>query len=349
MVRKFLESLFSARLSTHVGIAAALLVAVFTVGVIGFMTLEGYGLSDAIYMTVITVSTVGFGELRPLSPRGRWFTSGLIFGSLGTVAYSVTVLSNYFFNGEYRDQIRAARFQRTLQRMEQHVIVCGAGRVGEKAIEELQEHHHQVVIIENDPQKADRLKADGCLVIEGDATRDEHLIAAGISKARALLTTLPDDAQNLYVVLAAREQNPDLLLISRASDSNAVKKLRVAGARNVIMPDRVGGAHMATLVAIPDVMEFMDHIRIQGADAVNLEEVSVRILPDRIKVPTLGELDARNRIGVNVIGLKRASGEYVINPGPETPLDDACKLFVLGRADQISKLNRILGVTAPEY
>ena len=106
---------------------------------------------------------------------------------------------------------------------------------------------------------------------------------------------------------------------------------------------------MATLVAIPDVMEFMDHIRIQGADAVNLEEVSVRNLPDRIKVPTLGELDARNRIGVNVIGLKRASGEYVINPGPETPLDDACKLFVLGNSDQISKLNRVLGVAAPEY
>lgn len=348
-MRKFLESLFTARLSTHVVIAASLLISAFAVGVVGFMSLEGYGVRDAIYMTVITVSTVGFGELRPLSAAGRWFTSGLIFGSLGTVAYSVTVLSNYFFNGEYRDQIRAARFQRTLQRMEQHVIVCGAGRVGEKAIEELREHHHQVVIIESDAAKAERLKAEGCLVIQGDATRDEHLIAAGIARARALLTTLPDDAQNLYVVLAAREQNPDLLLISRASDRNAVKKLRVAGAQNVIMPDRVGGAHMATLVAIPDVMEFMDHIRIQGSGAVNLEEVSVRNLPDRIKVPTLGELDARNRIGVNVIGLKRATGEFVINPGPETPLDDACKLFVLGRADQISKLNRILGVTAPEY
>lgn len=106
---------------------------------------------------------------------------------------------------------------------------------------------------------------------------------------------------------------------------------------------------MATLVAIPDVMEFMDHIRIQGADSVNLEEVEVSQLPDRIKTPTLGELDARNRIGVNVIGIKRASGEYVINPGPSTPLDDACKLFVLGNADQIKKLNRILGVTPPNY
>lgn len=346
---RLLESLFSARLTTHVAIALALLLGVFTMGVAGFMILEDYNIGDAIYMTVITVSTVGFGEIRPLSIAGRWFTSGLIFASLGTVAYSVTVLSNYFFNGEYREQIRLARFQRTLQSMNQHVIICGAGRVGEKAIEELLEHHHEVVVIEGNLQKVEELKANGCMVIHGDATRDEHLIEAGISRASALITTLPDDAQNLYVVLAAREQNPNLLIISRASDANAVKKLRVAGARNVIMPDRVGGAHMATLVAIPDVMEFMDHIRIQGADSVNLEEVEVSQLPDRIKTPTLGELDARNRIGVNVIGIKRASGEYVINPGPSTPLDDACKLFVLGNADQIKKLNRILGVTPPNY
>lgn len=348
-MRRITDVFFNVRLSTHVVIAASLIIAALVVGVLGFMSIEGYSLSDAVYMTVITVSTVGFGEIRPLSPLGRAFTSLLIFANLGTVAYSITVLSNYFFNGEYRDQIRTLRFHRTLQRMENHVIICGAGRVGEKAIEELLEHHHKVVIIENDAEKANRLKAEGCMVIQGDATRDEHLIAAGIARARALLTTLPDDAQNLYVVLAAREQHPDLLIISRASDRNAVKKLRVAGARNVIMPDRVGGAHMATLVAIPDVMEFMDHIRIQGADAVNLEEVPVGGLPERIKVPTLGELDARNRIGVNVIGLKRATGEYVINPGPETPLDDACKLFVLGNVDQINKLNRILGVTPPAY
>jgi voltage-gated potassium channel len=348
-MRRFTEVLFNVRLSTHVGIAALLLVSAFAIGVIGFISIEGYTVGEAIYMTVITVSTVGFGEIQPLSEEGRWFTSALIIASLGTVAYSVTVLSNYFFNGEYRSQIRTLRFKRTLQRMEHHVIICGAGRVGEKAIAELIEHHHSVVIIEGDGEKAERLRAAGCLVIHGDATRDEHLIAAGIERAQALLTTLPDDAQNLYVVLSAREQNPNLLIISRASDENAVKKLRVAGARNVIMPDRVGGAHMASLVAIPDVMEFMDHIRIQGSDAVNLEEVAVRSLPDRIKLPTLGELDARNRIGVNVIGIKRAGGDYLINPGPETPLDDACKLFVLGSADQIKKLNRLLGVSTPRH
>ncbi len=159
-----------------------------------------------------------------------------------------------------------------------------------------------------------------------------------------MITTLPDDAQNLYVVLSAREKRPDLLIISRASQSNAVSKLRMAGAQNVIMPDKVGGAHMASLVAIPDVVEFIDHIRIQGADAVNLEEISAAQLPEDMQLKTLGELNTKIQIGFNVIGLKRASGETVINPAAETQLNQSVKLFVLGTAEQIRLLNGLLGI-----
>ena len=198
--------------------------------------------------------------------------------------------------------------------MNNHVIVCGHGRVGEKAVQELQDHTHEVVIIESNEELVKKLRDAGVRVLSGDATEDENLVNAGLDRARALITTLPDDAQNLYVVLAAKERRPDLLTISRASNANAVSKLKVAGAQNVIMPDQVGGAHMASLVAIPDVVEFLDHIRIQGADAVNLEEIEVQQLPDRLQSMTLAEIDARNRIGVNVIGLRKASGEMVINP-----------------------------------
>ena len=177
--------------------------------------------------------------------------------------------------------------------------------------------------------------------------RRMNLVNAGLDRARALITTLPDDAQNLYVVLAAKERRPDLLTISRASNANAVSKLKVAGAQNVIMPDQVGGAHMASLVAIPDVVEFLDHIRIQGADAVNLEEIEVQQLPDRLQSMTLAEIDARNRIGVNVIGLRKASGEMVINPPLNTTLQASMKLFVLGTADQIRRLNDFIGIQSP--
>lgn len=311
------------------------------------MVIEDYTLVEAMYMTVITMSTVGFGEVRPLSQLGMIFTAFLVVGSIGTFTFAISASTNYFLDGAYRERLRVKRIQRIMKGLHGHVIVCGYGRVGEKAVQELRDHAHDVVIIESNLELVKQLQKKGWRVLAGDATLDENLVDAGIDRAKSLITTLPDDAQNLYVVLSAREKRPDLLIISRASKSNAVSKLRVAGAQNVIMPDQVGGAHMASLVAIPDVVEFMDHIRIQGIDAVNLEEISVSQLPENLQLQTLGEMDAKNRIGVNVIGLKRASGEMVINPALETRLDQSVKLFVLGTADQIRLLNEFLGIQSP--
>ena len=328
-------------------IAALLLGGVLCLGSVGFMWIEGYSLLEAVYMTVITVSTVGFGEVRDLSPSGMLFTALLIVSSIGTFTFAATAVTQFFIEGDYRERLRAKRIQRIMNDMNNHVIVCGYGRVGEKAVQELQDHSHEVVIVESNEELVKKLRDAGVHVLAGDATEDENLINAGLDRARALITTLPADAQNLYVVLAAKERRSDLLLISRASNSNAVSKLKVAGAQNVIMPDQVGGAHMASLVAIPDVVEFLDHIRIQGADAVNLEEIEVQQLPDRLQSMTLAEIDARNRIGVNVIGLRKASGEMVINPPLDTTLQASMKLFVLGTADQIRRLNDFIGIQSP--
>jgi len=270
-----------------------------------------------------------------------------VVSSLGTFTFAVTAVSQFFLEGDYRERVRNKRIKRIMKAMDQHVIVCGYGRVGEKAVEELQDHGTDVVVIESDPELVKALQKKGLHVLSGDATRDENLINAGLDRARAVITTLPDDAQNLYVVLAVRERRKAILIISRASQLNAVSKLRVAGAHNVIMPDQVGGAHMASLVAIPDVVEFLDHIRIQGGDEVNLEEVEVQQLPESLRSLTLEEIDARNRIGVNVIGLRRASGEMVINPSPKTELHETMKLFVLGDAEQIRSLNEYLGIQTP--
>ena len=275
------------------------------------------------------------------------FTAILIVSSIGTFTFAATAVTQFFIEGDYRERLRTKRIQRIMNEMNNHVIVCGYGRVGEKAVQELQDHAHEVVIIECNEELVKKLRDTGVHVLSGDATEDENLLNAGLDRARALITTLPDDAQNLYVVLAAKERRPDLLTISRASNANAVSKLKVAGAQNVIMPDQVGGAHMASLVAIPDVVEFLDHIRIQGADAVNLEEIEVQQLPDRLQSMTLGEIDARNRIGVNVIGLRKASGEMVINPPLDTTLQASMKLFVLGTADQIRRLNDFIGIQSP--
>lgn len=340
--------MFTFRIFPRIYLALSFILGVVVVGSVGFVLIEGYSWVEALYMTVITVSTVGFGEVRELSEEGMLFTSILIMGSLGTFAYSISALTTYFVNGEYRTTFKEARLKQEVEKLRNHVIVCGTGRVGEMAVQELLDHNTPVVIVENDVEKADSLSAEGHIVISGDATRDENLASAGITKAKSVITTLPSDAQNLYVVLAAREMAPNIHIVSRASKLNSVSKLRVAGANNVIMPDKVGGAHMASLVVMPDVIEFLDHLKIQGADDINLEEIPVNVLPQGLKTATLGELDARNRVGVNVVGVKQSDGNFIINPGRDTPLDDACKLFVLGTADQLRTMNRILGIQPPQ-
>ena len=332
-------------------IALSLLVVlmVIVVGSVGFMILEDYTFVEAFYMTMITVSTVGFREVHELSPNGMIFTSLLIIFSIGTFAYTISAVTTYFVAGEYRDLFKARKLERTIDTLKDHVIVCGYGRVGEKAYADLLAKGYEVVIVEKDEELVSQLREDLTpLVIAGDATRDDRLMAAAVERARAVICTLPSDADNLYTVLSVREHNQRAMLISRASQAASVAKLRRAGADNVIMPDTVGGAHMASLVVNPDVMDFIDHIRIQGKDAINLEEVDVKDLPDEYRLPTLGEVDARNRLGVNVIGVKTSGGEFIINPGPDTALDSACKLFVLGNENQLRLLNRLFGLQTPD-
>jgi voltage-gated potassium channel len=180
------------------------------------------------------------------------------------------------------------------------------------------------------------------LVITGDSTQDEVLIKAGILRAKAIITTLPVDADNLFIVLSARNLNKNLTIISRASEDNSDTKLKIAGANNVIMPDKVGGAHMASLVMKPDVMEFIDHITAEGGDNISLEEISFDRIPDELKNKTLKDLEIRNRSGANIIGYKTAKGEYIINPSADTLVIPDSKLFVLGTPEQIAALKQIL-------
>lgn len=320
------------------------IVTVLTLGSLGFMFIEGYTFVESFYMTVITVSTVGFREVKPLSEAGMIFTSLLIITSIGTFAYTLSAITTYFVAGEYRNLFKTRQLEKQLDKLNNHVILCGHGRVGEMARCELLDHNEQIVVIESEEDKFQQLNENTDIIaIKGDATKDENLVNAGIERAKALITTLPVDAENLYVVLTARELNNKLTIISRASKSESVRKLRVAGATNVIMPDSVGGAHMASLVSNPDVMEFLDHIRIQGAGGINLEEIEFDELPKGFQFRTIGDLRRHNRIGVNIVGI-RVDDEYIINPGSDIQILPNSKLFVLGSGDQIQLLNKILGL-----
>lgn len=320
-----------------------ILLSVWVIGTIGYMIIDDYTFFDAFYMTVITVATVGYGEVAPLSHAGKLFTAFLIITSFGTFAYAVSSITKFVIDGEFNEFFKNRKLNATIDKISDHVIICGYGRNGRQAAQVLKKHNKRFVVIENSATLTSTLNHKFSeLVITGDSTQDEVLIKAGILRARAIITTLPVDADNLFIVLSARNLNKNLTIISRASEDNSDTKLKIAGANNVIMPDKVGGAHMASLVMKPDVMEFIDHITAEGGDNISLEEISFERIPDELKNKTLKDLEIRNRSGANIIGYKTAKGEYIINPSADTLVIPDSKLFVLGTPEQIAALKKIL-------
>jgi voltage-gated potassium channel len=334
-------SILKIKYFTKLYVALGLILAMISIGIVGFIVIEKYTLLEAFYMTIITIATVGFQEVHPLSESGRLFTAFLIITSFGTFAYAISAITKYVVEGEFNYYYKFFKVNNTINKLSNHVIICGYGRNGKQAATVLQSNKQQFVIIEKNESLVEQVREHGFLCIQGDCTQDELLHKTGISNARALITTLPIDADNLFVVLTARSINPKLTIISRASDDNSDKKLKIAGANNVIMPDRIGGAHMASLVIKPDVIEFLDHITGQGGPNINLEEIVFNELPEHLRNHTIKDLEVRNKSGANIIGFKTADGEYVINPSADTKIIPGAKLFVLGTPDQVSKLREL--------
>lgn len=324
--------------------AIFLLIAIITSGTIGFMMVEGWSIFESFYMTIITVSTVGFNEVHGLSDAGKLFTSFLIITSFGTFAYAVTAITSYVVGGEYKKYFQEYKSLKTAEKMENHTIICGYGRVGKQAAHDLRFYKRNFVVIEKNVNITEDPVNAEIPFVKGDSTEDQTLIKANIKSATALITALPKDADNLFVVLSARELNPQLKIISRASSYSSMRKLRIAGADNVIMPDTVGGAHMASLVVTPDMMEFMDLIKVSGKSSVNLEEIAFQDLPEDLQYTTIEDLQVKSQSGCNVIGYRSESGEYIINPATDLKILPHSKLFVLGNPEQIKKLNKSLGI-----
>jgi voltage-gated potassium channel len=319
-----------------------ILIILLFAGIIGYLVIDDYSFSDALYMTVITMATVGYEEVNELSASGRLFTIFLIITSFGTFAYAISSITGFIADGEFKQVLNKRRMDAALNELHNHVIICGYGRNGRQAAQVLKKHNTRFVVIENNPSVKDGMSHRyNHLVINGNAKDDEVLARAGIQNAKALITTLPVDADNLFIVLTARNLNPKLSIISRASEDSTDVKLKIAGADNVIMPDKVGGAHMASLVMKPDVMEFLDQITAQNSGH-GLEEICLKDISDTFLNKSLKELDTLNQTGAVVVGFKTPKGDYIINPAPETKMIKNAKLFVLGNSEQMVKLRGLL-------
>ncbi len=321
--------------------ALFLLLSVSAIGILGYMVLSDVGFIDAAYMTVITISTVGFRELHPMNDGEKIFTIFLILTSISLFGYAVSAFTEALASGNFFKQLKLKKVQGKIEKLTGHIIVCGYGRNGMQAIVKLKNYQKEFVVVEKDKELIDSLEEERGLYVEGDATLDSVLKKAGIEHASNLITALPSDADNLFVVLTAHQLNKDCKIISRASNESSYSKLKIAGADNVIMPDKLGGAHMASLVVTPDVLEFVDRLTIEGETTANLEEIDVNDLPKEYVGKTILDLDLRKKTGCTVIGFKLADGDYLINPEASIKLVADSSLIVLGRPEQIIKLRKL--------
>jgi len=334
MENPFLK-LFKSKINT----AISLLILLFFTGVFGFKLMSGYSWIDAVYMTVITVTTVGFGEVQPLDPQAKIFTVFLILTSVVIVGYAFKIITEYIISRNDISELKHKKMQKQIDSLSNHIIICGFGRNGKQAAKKLIMHKRSFVVIESNKELIEKHQNDTILFVWGNANDDEVLQLAGVDRAECLISALPSDSDNVFVVLSARQMNTNIRIISRASNESSYSKLKLAGANNVILPDKIGGDHMASLVVVPDLLEFIDNLSIIGNGSINIEEIAAEELYDTSVIKTIQDLQLRKNTGCSVIGYKSESGEYVINPEASQKLAPNSKVIVLGRPEQIQNLN----------
>ena len=313
---------------------------VFLCGVIGFMTIEGWSFLDASYMTVITLTTVGFGEVNTLSSAGKIFTMFLIIIGMGILLYGVSSITAFIVEGELMDIIRRRRMDKSISKLKDHCVICGAGKVGRYIIEEFIKTGKDFVVVEKNTESIKKLTGE-VLWIEGDASDDAVLLKAGIDKAKGLITALSTDKDNLFVVLTSRELNPKLRIVSRALEEESIHKLKKAGADSIVSTTFIGGMRIASEILRPTVTRFLDTMLREKGDALRIEEVSLSV-GSKMVGQTLGEVGVPRKTGLIVIAVKDVKNDkYIYNPDSSLKLNEGDLLIVLGSVNQVDKLKQL--------
>jgi voltage-gated potassium channel len=317
---------------------AAMVVCVVVLGVGGYMLLEGWPFLDALYMVLTALTTVGYGEIRPLSSTGRVFTMLVIVLGVGTMLYTLTTLVQYAAEGAFGQRLKRRRMQGHIDRLSGHTILCGYGRVGREIASEFRREAMPFLVIDLNQASLDLAASDGCLVVHGDATSDAVLLAAGIKRARTLVTAVDSDVDNVYVTLSARGLNPSLLIVARASQEDAAAKLQRAGADRVISPYQIGGRRMAMLALRPLAVEFVDTVMHDPSTDLLLEELEIG--PESpLHGKTLEAVRQDGNDGLIVLAVQRG-GQLLANPSPALVLQANDQLVVMGPKHALEGLER---------
>lgn len=305
------------------------LVSVILFGTLGYMTIESWSFLDGLYMTVITISSIGFGEVHPLSDTGRIFTLILVFMGFGVLGYVLVSGSKFIIEGEVQKIFTRRRSMKAIEKIKDHFVVCGFGRMGAFVVQQFHARGIPFVVVENDKESQLRILEAGYFLSPGDATQESVLLGANVKAARGLVSVLNSDAANVYVVLTARELNPTIEIIARAGEEGAQKKLLRAGANRVISPYQVGGMRMVMGILKPEVMNFLELVMDYRDLNIEIEEIKVDEGSAYAGV-SLVDTDIRRDLNLIVIAIKKHNGKMVFNPGPQTIIEGHDTLIAMG-------------------
>ena len=322
-------------------IVSCLTVAILLLGTFGYSILEDWPLFDSLYMTVITLTTVGYGEIREIGPVGRVFTIVLIFLGVGFYLYVVGNLIQFLVEGRIREILGRRKLDNQIKRLKDHFIVCGYGRIGRELSTYLIRKYLDVVVIEKDPERLATLNDDGVLYLIGSAADENLLIKAGIQKAKGLLTVLATDADNVFLVLMARNLNPELFIVARAITNESKRTLYAAGAGKVISPYDVGARRMAHAVLRPTVIHYLEMAFSDEETDFHIEEFPVKERSRLVGV-SLQDSNIRQELNVMIISIRRSDGALLFNPSANNRFRAGDTVIAVGDSKSLLDLSRLL-------
>ncbi len=314
---------------------------VFCLGIVGYMRVEGWSFFDSLYQVIITLSTVGFQEVYPLTRNGRILTMLLIVSGVGAFAYLVGSFTQVLVEGRLQQFLGRRRMQKIIDGLSDHVIVCGYGRIGSIVAREILAENVATVVVESSPDVVQLLEEQGIPYVQGDATADETLLAAGLMRAKTLVAALTQESANVYVTLTARQLNPGLRIVARADAQGHIQRLQRAGAEQVLVPHLYGGVRMAQSVLRPTVTNFLELAGRSGPIDLQMEELQVTEHAE-IRNQNLIEARIRPRFNLIVIAIKKACGDMIFNPQPQAVLEPGDTMILVGKKDNLDHLREIL-------
>lgn len=318
-----------------------LLLAILTVGTLGYKILYPISLLDALYMTVITLSTVGFREVVPLDGNGKIFTVVLILMGIGVITLAASSLFQFVIEGHLLGLVKRRKMERTLEHLTSHYLVCGFGRVGAQISRDFVKARVPFVVIDSNPEALARLEKCGYLFVAGNATADEILLKAGIERAKGLVAASDSDPDNVLITLSARLLNPRIFIVSRASSEDVFDKLYKAGANRVVSPYLSTGKKMAAMILKPVVHDYLDTMAYSTDLEIRIGDLEVPA-ESEIVGKTIQESAIRKKTGVTILAIKRPDGHILTNPPVSTVLASGDHLILVGTADQIEALTRAI-------